>query len=182
MPLMRGVGTLRGEGMLRHISWRGVIAGTVVALLAGRLILVTMPDFYGMIAYEDSPGDMVVLSVERQMTAAYVQMLVSAISWSLAYFLGGMVAGRMARSSGGLNGVLTAVLGALVGVAQFAWGVLPLVVDASIDSLSRSENLGTFSFVVMVFAVFLPISVLVAYIGGRLGGRLRARASARAGA
>jgi hypothetical protein len=167
---------------LGRLRWTGVIAGTMVALLAGRLILVAMPDFYGMIAYEERPGDTVAFSTQSQTTAIGVQMLISAISWLLAYFLGGLVAGRMARSSDGLNGMLTAVLGALVGAAWYAWGVLPLVVGASIGPQVRSENLGLLSFWTMVFAVFFPISALVAYSGGKVGGRLRSRASARAGA
>jgi hypothetical protein len=179
---MQEVGTLGGEGMLRHVSWIGVIAGTAVALLAGRLTLLATPDFYGMIAYQEGPGRTVVLSAERQMTADYVQMLVSAISWSLAYFLGGLVAGRMAGSSAGLNGVLTAMLGALFGAIRLLATVLPDAVGPPLDPLVRSENLGLFSLWAMMFAVFFPITVVVAYIGGRVGGHLRARASARAGA
>lgn len=167
---------------MRRISWIAVIVGTVVALVAGRLTLVAMPDFYAMIAYQEGRGGTVVLSTERQMRADFVQVLVLAISWSLAYFLGGLVAGRMASSSGGLNGMLTALLGALVGVAWFMWDVLPLVVSASLEPLSRSEDLGNMLVLTMVFAVLLPITVLAAYIGGKLGGSLRGRASPRAGA
>ncbi len=138
-----------------------------------------MPDFYGMIAYQEGPGRTVVLSAEHQMTADYVKMLVSAISWSLAYFLGGLVAGRMAGSSAGLNGALTAVLGVLVGVAWFSWDVLPLVMGAFADPVSRAEDLALISFWVMEFSVALPLALLVSYLGGRVGGRLRGRSAIR---
>jgi hypothetical protein len=167
---------------LRHISWMGVIAGTAVALLAGRLMLFAMQDFYTMIAYQEGPRGTVVSSAERQMMADYVQLLVSAISWSFAYFLGGLVAGRIARSCAGLNGVLTAVLGTLFGVISLLAAVLPTVVGPTLPPVMRSENLGLLSLWMMLFAAFFPITVIVTYVGGRVGGHLRARALARAGA
>jgi len=119
------------------------------------------------------------LSSDSQTLALAVEILGVAVSWALPLFLGGIVAGRLAGSYAGLNGTLTAVLGALVGAVWFLWGGLPLVLDASISPLLRSENLGLLPFWVMVFSISLPFAPLISYLGGRVGGLLRNRSIAR---
>ena len=93
-------------GMFRRVRWVCVIAGSVVALLAGWLLLLAMPDFYAMIAFEERPRGVVPVTSESQELATIVWIVASAVSWYVGYFLGGILAGRMARSSSGLNRAL----------------------------------------------------------------------------
>ncbi len=160
---------------MRRIGWMGVILGTVAALVTGRFIIWALPDFYGMIAYENGPGETTVLSGERQTVADAVSELTMVISWTLAYFLGGLVAGRLARYSASLNGALTAVCGGLFGVVSF------FVVVGPANAVGSPENQALMVLHAIAFAsVFFPTSVLASYLGGRAGGGLRARTTNRA--
>ncbi len=179
-PLVQELGTLGGGVMLRRVRWVGVIVGSVAALLAGWLILLALPDFYAMIAYEERPGGVTSLTSESQELATTVWIVTSATSWCVGYFLGGVVAGRMARSSPGLNGAVVAVCVPALGTITSVAMILPALLSVSPEwsVVFGSENLGLLSFWVMMFGVFFPISVVVAYVGGRVGGRIRARVSA----
>ena len=163
---------------MRRIGWIGVVTGTVVALVAGWLIFFAMPDFYTMIAYEEKAGGITVSSTDRQTTAHTLEMIVVAASCSLALFLGELVAGRMARASSGLNGMVITILGALILSLWYSWEVFPVIVSALADSVSRDEDLGNVSFWVMMFSIYLPFALLVSFAGGRVGGLLRNRSIA----
>ena len=168
--------------MSRRIRWTGVIVGSVVALLAGWLILLAMPDFYAMIAWEEHPGGVGSTTAERQELATAVWIVASAASLCVGYFLGEVVAGGMARSSSGFNGALIAVLVPALGAIALVATMLPTLLAVGWPVAFSSENLGLLSFWATVFGVFFPISVVVAYVGGRAGGRLRYGASAGASA
>ncbi len=87
----------------------GVIAGTAVALLTGRLLLVVIPHFHGLIPYKQGPKGGNVVSVERQATADTPWAATAAVSRTLAHLMGGLVTGRMSRASHGFNGALVGV-------------------------------------------------------------------------
>ena len=81
------------------------------------------------------------------------------LSGFLAYLAGGLVAGRVARASGGLNGAMTAVVGLVVGVAV-------LVIGVSAQGQGGTVGMST----AMVGALFaLPANLLGGYLGGRWG-------------
>ncbi len=178
-PLVQEIGTLGGGVMLRRVRWVGVIVGSVAALLAGWLILLALPDFYAMIAFEERPGGVTSWTSESQELATTVWIVTSATSLCVGYFLGGVVAGRTARSSPGLNGALVAVLVPALGIITLVALMLPTLLSVMWPPVFiEGEELAKLTFWVMVFGVFFPISVAVAFVGGRAGGRLRARGSA----
>ena len=119
------------------------------------------------------------LSSDSRALALSVEILGVTVAWALPLFLGGIVAASLAGSYSGLNGALTAALGALVGAVWFLWGILSMVLDASISPSIQSENLGLMSFWVMLFSISLPFALLMSYLGGRVGGLLRNRSIAR---
>jgi hypothetical protein len=81
------------------------------------------------------------------------------LSGFLAYLAGGLVAGRVARSSGGLNGAMTAVVGLVVGVAV-------LVIGVSVQGQGGTVGMST----AIAGAMFtLPANLLGGYLGGRWG-------------
>lgn len=80
--------------------------GWVVAVLMGILISPILRLLYGLVA--EPP-------VERgEFTVAVV--VITLVSGFLSYLLGGYVAARIARYSGGKHGALTAVFGLILGV------------------------------------------------------------------
>lgn len=168
--------------MLRRISWPGIVVGAVVALLAGWLMLLATADLYSMIAWEEGPGGVGRGTGEMLQLATYVSILVSFISWYAAYFLGGLVSGRVAAYSPGINGALVAVLIPALGTIALVALMLPVLFSEGLSFAFEPENLGKLFYFVAGFAVFFPLGVLAAYIGGRVVGRLRAQRSARAGA
>ncbi len=169
---------------MRRIRWRAVVVGALVALLALRLIAFVTPNFQEIVAYEHR-GEVTVITSERQMLATTLSLATGALSTLLAHFLGGVVAGRVAFSSPGLNGALTAVLSPIFGTLVFlTTTMLALLSDPAVDwnVVFGPENLGLVSFWVMAFAVIFPFNLLLSYLGGRLGGRLRDRADSRSAA
>ena len=124
------------------------------------------------------------MTTERQVFAETLSMISLAISTLLAHLLGGVVAGRMAFTSPGLNGALTAVLSPIFGtVGLLATTVPALLSDPRVEwsVVFGSENMGLVFFRVMAFVVIFPFNLLLSYLGGRLGGRNRAssRSAAR---
>jgi hypothetical protein len=69
--------------------------------------------------------------------------------------------------------MLSAVLSALVAVTRVLWGVQDWVIDPSVDPRTREENLEFLYFLVSLFLMYFPFTVLAGYVGGKLGGRLR---------
>lgn len=97
-----------------------------------------------------------------------LSMLLASI---LAFFMGGFVAGRVARSRPGLKGATSALAVVAVGFAGTVWIWLPGITVT--DPIARSDNMGTFLFWIMVLCFGCPFVVLTSFFGGRVGGRLR---------
>lgn len=151
-----------------RIGWLGIFVGTVAALVTGRFLIWALPDFYGMIAHGDGLGRTVVLS---QTAADAVSVLAWVVFWALAYFLGGLLAGGLARPSAGLNGALTAVCGGMFGIVRFFVAVGP-------NAVGDPENQGLAVVQAVVFAfIFFPVTVVASYFGGKAGGRQRTRST-----
>lgn len=85
----------------------------------------------------------------------------------LAPFLGGLLAGRLSASRPGFDGILTAALSAIVGLATY-WNIA-----YSAFTSPEYEDTGLLFLHIFVRVVFFPFTALAAYLGGRTGGRLR---------
>lgn len=161
---------------MRRIRWGAVVAGTLVAVLAWWLIWSAAPSFQVMVAVERR-GGVTVSTTERQTLATALFLTTGALSALFAHFLGGVMAGRVAFASPGLNGALTAVLSPIFGtVALLATTSPTLLSDPRVEwsAVFGSENMGLVSYWVMAFAVIFPFNLLLGYLGGRPGGRNRA--------
>ncbi len=91
---------MEGSGR-KGVNWGSVALGWLVAVLTGVVTSPLLRALYGLVAEP---------SAERgEFTAAVI--VISLVSGFLAYLVGGFVAARSARYSGGLNGAMTAVFG-----------------------------------------------------------------------
>lgn len=100
----------------------------------------------------------------------------------LACFAAGLVAGRLAHGSPGINGALGTVLGFFGGFVWFVWGLVPWVFVKPSNPgevFTRSDNVGTLVFLTTVFCIVLPLVALGGFFGGRLGRRLQRAERAR---
>jgi hypothetical protein len=143
-----------GEG----VSWRSVALGWVVAVLVGAVVSPTLRTLYGLVV--EPP-------LERgEFTVTIV--VISLVSGFLAYLVGGCVAGRSARYSGGLNGAMTAVFGLILGVILAAilavFGVIfpegVAIPPACFGLIGEGLLAGLILFLVNLFG---------GYVGGKLG-------------
>ncbi len=143
-----------GEG----VSWRSVALGWVVAVLVGAVVSPTLRTLYGLVV--EPP-------LERgEFTATVV--VISLVSGFLAYLVGGYVAGRSARYSGGLNGAMTAVFGLALGLILASvlavFGVIfpegVAVPPACFGLIGEALLAGLILFFVNLFG---------GYVGGKLG-------------
>lgn len=97
-----------------EIRWEAVAVGWLVAVLGGVVISLVL-----YLSYELVTG----FAVERGVFTLSV-VSISLASGFQAYLIGGYVAGRLARQSGGLNGAITALFGLVTGL------ILAIVLDA----------------------------------------------------
>jgi len=94
--------------------WIAVVSGWAVATLTGGVISVAFRLLSGL--FLEPP-------VERgELTATLV--VISTASGFLSYLVGGYVAARTARCSGGKHGALTAIFGLIVGIVLALFGVV----------------------------------------------------------
>ena len=97
--------TLRSEGVLRRIRWAGVILGAATTLL-----LVWLCRFIEQMIWRihyDLSGDNpagVIAGAGGPSIDDYLYPFIFISCWLAAHLMGGLVAGRMAASSPGLNG------------------------------------------------------------------------------
>ncbi len=113
---------LANEAGMGRISLLGVVAGTLVAY--GAFVVL----FAIASAIATAISDDIDLPNLNWAQLGIVSSLIVAVVLLLSYFFGGYVAGRMARRSGAVNGVLVFVLSLLVMV------VLTLLVAVAVDN------------------------------------------------
>lgn len=159
------------------IDWLASFLGFVFALVAAALLsgiagLILVPVGF-------SPN----LGGGTLGPAAITGLVVVAVVLFLTYFLGGYVAGRLARFDGGLNGVMlvlwTLIAGLLVILAggilssflpsSFADQIRSVVQDGLLPAFSNLVAIGAIGIGILVGA-FL-IMLLGGFVGGRTGGR-----------
>jgi hypothetical protein len=137
-----------------NIRWESIALGWFVALPAGLLLGPLLRAVYDALTGASvTPG---------KLTSGLV--IVSVVTGFLAYLVGGYVAGRFARRSGGLHGAMTAVLGAAAGAALGASGV---AVSGGIFVALIGLGFGEVT-TAATFALFVAY-LFGGYVGGKLG-------------
>lgn len=132
------------RSLSERANWRAVIFGWAVAIVTG--IVLNIIEAAHILLFG---GD--ALDAANPTTAA---VTISLLSGFLAHFSGGYVAGRRARVSGGLHGVMVTNLGFLFGVVAVAVVSAILLATAGIFVLERG----------------VPVPSLALGLGGALRG------------
>lgn len=133
---------------MSYLNFKAVAGGAVLAVIVGTLVGFLVPTPNGE---PTDPGT-----------------VISALSGLLAYLPAGYLAGRIAASHGGINGLATAVAGFLLnlvlGIFLFAAGLAPGAGDLDPDSINAGG-------VAAAGLLSLALSFVGAYAGGKLGER-----------
>lgn len=153
------------SSMSEKIRWKAVIWGWAIAIVTG-LVLNFIFEAAHILLFG---GDL--LDAEN-LTAAVVT--ISLLSGFLAHFAGGYVAGRRARSDGGLQGLMVAILGFLFVVVAVVIVSAIAVATAGIVLVERgvpfpSLTLGFAGGALLASAALLVLNVLGGFFGGVLG-------------
>ncbi len=151
----RKAGAARGT---RETRWGAVAFGWVVAVLAGIVISPILRLLYDLFA--EPP-------VERgELTATLV--VISLVSGFLSYLIGGYVAARMARYSGGKHGALTAVFGLILGIILAIVLALFGVVFAEGVAVPP-VSFGLAGAAIVAGLVLFMVNLFGGFVGGKLG-------------
>lgn len=140
----------------RGVRWGAVSWGWAVAVFSGIVISFLVRLLYGFFA--EPP-------VERgELTVA----VVSIVSGFLAYLVGGYVAARLARYSGGKHGALTAVFGLVVGIIlAVVLALLGLVFTEGVAMPPASFGLSDGA--LLAGLILFLVNLFGGYVGGKLG-------------
>ncbi len=151
----RTAGAARGA---RDTRWGAVAFGWIVAVLMGIMISPILRLLYGLFA--EPP-------VERgELTVALV--VISLVAGFLSYLVGGYVAARMARYSGGKHGALTAVFGLIVGIILAI--VLALFGIVFAEGVAVPPvSFGLAGVAVVAGLVLFLVNLFGGFVGGKLG-------------
>ncbi|CAN5519053.1 hypothetical protein BH24ACT22_BH24ACT22_19840 [soil metagenome] len=141
---------------MNRLNWTGVLIGAVLA--------VTITTAVGSF-FPATTGDL-----------AEPATLISIVVSFLAYLAGGYLAGLMTGHSGGINGLMVAVMGFFLNIIVGA--VLAVVVTATGGSLPQ-PNPGSVD--VTGAAIAAGASLGLTFLGGYVGGVFGERFSSRAG-
>ncbi|MCA1729440.1 MAG: hypothetical protein LC751_08535 [Actinobacteria bacterium] len=141
----------------KGVRWRSVALGWIVAAFAGAVITPLLRVLYNLVS--EPP-------VERgEFTSTIV--VISLVSGFLAYLAGGYVAGKLASYSGGLNGVMIAIFGLILGV------VLATILSFSGTIFAEGVAMPPMCFGFSGGALLASLSLfLVNIFGGYVGGKL----------
>lgn len=143
----------------RGIQWPAVVLGWVVAVVAGIVIGLVLRGIYALIA--TTPVD--------PTEAGVAALILSVLTGFLGYLVGGYVAGKMARTGGGLNGAMTAVFGLIVGtVVAIIWVVLAVLFTGG--EVPRAPiGLGPAGGAFLAGLSLFLVNLLGGYLGGKWG-------------
>jgi hypothetical protein len=150
------------EELRVNIRWKAVVAGWLVAILAG---IVGNALFWlaHLVLFAGTPP-------EYDTTAL---VTISLISGFLAHFVGGYVAGRRAGVAGGLNGAMTAVLGSIVLILSVV--LVPAVIAATAGALLAGElpvpdvAAGAAGRILLALLALFLLNLAGGFFGGKLG-------------
>jgi hypothetical protein len=147
-----------------RVNWRAVVLGWATAIVTGIVLNILFEAAHVLMFGGDA------LDAANPTTAV---VTISLISGFLAHFSGGYVAGRRAGASGGLHGVMVAVLGFLFVVVAVAVVSAILLATAGIFLLERGVPLPSFTLGLAGGAVLMSLTLLALnVVGGFLGGKL----------
>jgi hypothetical protein len=147
------------------VNWRAVILGWAVAIVAGIVLNLLFEAAHILLFGGEA------LNAANLTT---VVVTISLISGFLAHFAGGYVAGRRARVSGGLHGVMVAILGFVFVVVAVAIVSAILVATAGIVLIEGglplpSVTLGFAGGALLASLALLILNLLGGLFGGKLG-------------
>ena len=147
------------------VNWRAVILGWAVAIVTGIVLNLLFEAAHILLFGGEA------LNAANLTT---VVVTISLISGFLAHFAGGYVAGRRARVSGGLHGVMVAILGFVFVVVAVAIVSAILVATAGIVLIEGgnplpSVTLGFASGALLASLALLILNLLGGFFGGKLG-------------
>jgi hypothetical protein len=153
------------RSLSERVNWRAVILGWAVAIAAGIVLNLLFEAAH------------VLLFGGEAFSAANVTtgvVAISLVSGFLAHFAGGYVAGRSARTSGGLHGVMVALLGFAFVVVAVAVVSAILLATAGVVLVERgvpfpSVTLGFAGGALLASLALLTLNVLGGFFGGKLG-------------
>jgi hypothetical protein len=168
--------------MFRSVSektnWRAVIVGWAVAIAAG-IVLNLLFEAAHILLFGGEALD------AANLTTGVVA--ISLVSGFLAHFAGGYVAGRRAHASGGLHGVMVAILGFVFVVVAVTVVSAILIATAGIVLVERgipfpSVTLGFAGGALLASLALLTLNLLGGFFGGKLGEWERGPVSTSGGA
>lgn len=141
-----------------RIRWRAVAWGWLVAVFAGILITPALRFLYDLV---------VELSAGRgELTSGAAA--ISALAGFVAYLLGGYVAGRLSRVSGGFNGAMTAVFGVITGLlVAIVLSTFGLIFVEGVALPPSAFGLAAGALV--IGSVLFAVNLFGGYVGGKLG-------------
>lgn len=144
----------------RHggLRLKAISLGWIAALLTGAAILPLAKSAYTLLA--DT-------TIERGVITR-TTVVISMASGFLAYLVGGYVAARASRSSGGINGAATAVLGAILGLG-FASVLSPFRVTFFEDLALLPAEFGPTGGTLAATGLLFCVNLFGGYVGGKLG-------------
>jgi tetrahydromethanopterin S-methyltransferase subunit F len=143
------------------LQWGPIALGWVVAVVAGIIIGFIVGGLYNLVAAEP---------VQRAEPGG-ASFILSLITGFLAYLIGGYVAGRMVRASGGLNGAMTAVFGLIVGIVVAIILVLLSLLFTGGEMPRAPVGLGAAGGYFLGGLILFLINLVGGYLGGELGER-----------
>jgi hypothetical protein len=153
------------RALSESVNWRAVVIGWAVAILTGIAINILFEAAHVWLFGGEA------LSAANLTTAV---VAISLVSGFLAHFAGGYVAGRRARVSGGLHGVMVAILGFAFVVVAVAVVSAILIATAGIVLVERgisppSVTLGFAGSALLASLALLTLNLLGGFFGGKLG-------------
>lgn len=147
----------------------GIAATLVLLVLLGALVLgLLFPRLADAAGIGFSNGEELVT-----VWAPYLYLFFFALSALLislvAFFLGGLLVGRITPSHPESSAVAGAVILCAIALVAIFWTWVPFLLVK--DTIAHSDNVDTFVLWAVAFCIGSPLAVLMSYLGGRLGGR-----------
>jgi hypothetical protein len=141
------------------LRWKSVVVGWLGAAVTGLLVSPLLRSLYG-VAVPPPIG-------RSDLTASLVT--VSLVSGFIAYLVGGYIAARIARRSGGLHGAMTAVFGLVVGIVlTLVLAPFGVVFVEGVATPPVGFGLARQAAMIGGGLLFL-VNVFGGYVGGKLG-------------
>ena len=157
------------SGGARGVRWEAVASGWAIAVLAATVIDPILVLLYGY--FVEPPTERV------DLTATVV--VISVVSGFLSYLVGGYIAAKMARHSGGKHGALTAVFGLGIGIAMgivlalsglvFTKDITTLPTDFGLADVVPPVSFGLAGPALIAGLILFLVNLFGGYVGGKLG-------------